>query len=172
MKKILSFQSPPSAPSYHKSYSNSWKKKEKKEKKRKPLELLKKKINKCKRNIGLELSFLSKVAQCPSNPQMLYPQSDFALPALGRRLLYYSPHCLGHLGESLLNLTLWRGSFRYGMGLLCFLGYTCTGVISSYRSTSFTQIQFSYNLEVWISTQHRLDEVCWSMLQFLCLGSL
>lgn len=80
--------------------------KEKKKEETSSTELLKKKINKCKRNIGLELSFLSKVAQFPSNPQMLYLQSDLASSALGMRLLYYSLHCIGHLGESLLNLTL------------------------------------------------------------------
>lgn len=138
--------------------SYNWKKK-----KNFNTELLKKNQH-MKRNIGLEWSFLSKIAHFLSNFKCLSSTWSCCL-ALGMRLLGYSLHCLGQLGESLLNfLTFEDPSNRV---CCCFVGL-CAGIILPSGSTCWIKLQLSYNLGAWVSILGQLDGAWWTVFMFLC----
>ena len=85
--------------------------------------------------------------------------------ALGMRLLGYSLHCLGQLGESLLNfLTFEDPSNRV---CCCFVGL-CAGIILPSGSTCWIKLQLSYNLGAWVSILGQLDGAWWTVFMFLC----
>lgn len=95
------------------------------------------------RNLGLELVFLSKVAQPPSNPHMPYLQSDLALSALGISVMTL---CIA--------LVIWgvsaKPDFMKKILQVCGIFFFWTPVLESFcpmGSTSLTQIQFSWKHE-------------------------
>lgn len=118
-----------------------------------------------KRNIDLEWSFLSKVAHFPSNSKCLSSTCSCFL-ALSMRLLGYSLHCLGQLGESLFNFLTFEED-PSGRVCYCFVGL-CTGVILPNGSTCWIKLQLSYNLGAWISILGQLDGAWWTVFMFLC----